>query len=66
MHNIFKKISIDKNNNYNLFFIKPLYTKKKGLTENRTRIKGIRILCANHYTIRPIKDNIICLLLVNS
>lgn len=31
MHNIFKKTSTDKNNNYNLFFIKLLYTLKKVL-----------------------------------
>ena len=27
--------------------------KKQGPTETRTRIKGFRVLCANHYTIEP-------------
>ena len=27
--------------------------KKLGPTETRTRIKGFRVLCANHYTIEP-------------
>lgn len=50
---------LDKYINYNssfkfAIFLLLLYI-KKGLTENRTRIKGIRILCANRYTIRPIK-----------
>ena len=34
-------------------FIYNIKRKKLGPTETRTRIKGFRVLCANHYTIEP-------------
>ena len=40
--------------NYKTFYFKKFIKyKKRGPTETRTRIKGFRVLCANHYTIEP-------------
>ena len=40
--------------NFNLI----IADKKKGPTENRTRIIGFKVQCANHYTIGPIENYI--------
>ena len=40
--------------------------KNKGLTRSRTWVRGVRILCDNHYTIRPKTKTMISFWIINN